>query len=134
MNKPRSLKSKILKIAAIIFAALIIVICIMIVILQTHRPQDLKIMDVDIGAIKDGVYTDSAENGIVNVTVSVEVYNGSIVDVTILEHDNLLGKPAEAIVESIIEQQSLDVDAITSATYSSDTIRKAIENALRQGE
>ncbi|MFQ6973940.1 MAG: FMN-binding protein [Enterocloster aldenensis] len=33
-----------------------------------------------------------------------------------------------------MEQQSLEADAITSATYSSDTIRKAIENALRQGE
>lgn len=26
------------------------------------------------------------------------------------------------------------VDAISSATYSSDTLRKAVENALRQGE
>ncbi|WP_334295617.1 FMN-binding protein [Clostridioides difficile] len=33
-----------------------------------------------------------------------------------------------------MKQQSLDVDAITSATYSSNTIRKAVENALRKGE
>lgn len=51
----------------------------------------------------------------------------------ILEHEHLLGKPAEKTIDNIVEEQSLGVDAITSAAYSSNTIRKAIENALRQG-
>jgi len=37
------------------------------------------------------------------------------------------------IVDSVIENQSLDVDAISGATYSSKVILKAIENALARG-
>lgn len=131
MNTPKNVISKVLKIIAIIFT---ILLCIIIVLLLTKKPKDLEILNVDVSTIKDGVYVGNADNGLVKATVSVEISNGIILDISILEHDNLLGKPAEKIIDSIIEQQSLDVDAITSATYSSDTIRKAVENALRLGE
>lgn len=84
--------------------------------------------------VKNGIYTGSADNKLVQATVSVEVNGGRIKNIKILEHDTLLGKPGEKIIKSILGQQSLEVDAITSATYSSDTIRKAVENALRKGE
>lgn len=101
--------------------------------LLTKNPKDLEISNVDMATIRDGVYTGSADNGLVKATGSVEVNNGIIWNISILEHEHLLGKPAEKIIDNIVEQQSLEVDAITSATYSSDTLRKAIENALRQG-
>lgn len=128
MNRPKSVLSKPLKRIAIVFA---ILMCIMIVLLLTQKPKDLEISNVDVSTIKDGVYVGSADIGLVKATVSVEISNGIILNISILEHDNLLGKPAEKIIDSIVEQQSLDVDAIASATYSSHTIRKAIENALR---
>ncbi len=131
MNKSKNVISMVLKIIAFMLTALL---CIIIVLLLTQKPKDLKITNIDASTIKDGVYVGSADNGLVKAAVSVEISNGKIVNVSILDHDNLLGKPAEKIVDSIVEQQSLDVDAIASATYSSDTIRKAVENALRQGE
>lgn len=112
----------------------LVILIVFVVIIKTQKPNDLHIGNVDISAIKDGDYIGSADNGLINATVSVEVINGTILTIKILEHEQLLGKKAEKITESIIEQQSLEVDAITSATYSSDTLRKAIENALRQGE
>ncbi len=98
------------------------------------KARKLSSKDIDINNVKNGIYTGSADNKLVKATVSVEVNNGKIQNINILKHDHLLGKPAEKITTSIIKQQSLDVDAITSATYSSNTIRKAVENALRKGE
>lgn len=86
---------------------IVILFSVIVVILLTQKPVDLEISNIDITAIRN---------------------------IMILEHEHLLGKPAEKIIDSMIEQQSLEVDAVTSATYSSDTIRKAIENALQQGE
>ncbi len=40
---------------------------------------------------------------------------------------------AEIITDKVIDTQSLQVDAISGATYSSKTILKAIENALKKG-
>ncbi len=115
----------------IIFA---IFACFVILTLLTQRPPDLKITDVDMKNIEDGIYIGTADDGLVKASVSVEVSKGKILNISILEHDHLLGKSAEKIIESIVMQQSLDVDTVASATYSSNTLRKAVENALRQGE
>jgi len=44
----------------------------------------------------------------------------------------MLGGKAESIVDDVIAKQSLDVDVVTGATYSSSTILKAIEDSLSQ--
>lgn len=122
---------RVFKISIILFIAFI---CIIILIVTNLKPEKLVVKNINPANVKNGIYTGSADNKLVKATVSVEVHNGRIQNIKILEHDTLLGKPAEKIIKSIVEQQSLEVDAVTSATYSSDTIRKAIENALRKGE
>lgn len=135
MNASKSNCKKVLpKILMVIGIVVAILFSVIAIILLTQKPVDLEISNVDITTIRDGAYAGSANNGVVKATVSVEISNGKIQNIMILDHEHWLGKPAEKIVDNIIEQQSLKVDAITSATYSSDTIRKAIENALRQGE
>lgn len=130
----RKQNGKLSKVLIAIGIVVTIFLCMIIAVLLTQKPIELEISNIDITTIRDGVYIGNADNGLVRASVSVEVNNGAIQNISILEHDNLLGKSAEKIVDSIVEQQSLDVDAITSATYSSDTLRKAVENALRQGE
>lgn len=88
------------------------------------------IKDIDLTKVPDGTYTGSAENGLVKVKVSITTTDGKITDIELLQHDNGLGKKAESITADVINEQSLDVDAVSSATYSSTTILKAIENAL----
>ena len=108
----------------------VVFIFAIIVMVSTLKPKELVISNIDLTTISDGIYTGSADNGLVKAAVSVEVSDNVIQRIIILEHDNLLGKPAEKIVDDIIEKQSLEVDTITSATYSSTTILKAIDNAL----
>lgn len=133
-EKGRNNKKKFPIVLKALLIMFFVFICAIIIIVLTLRPKDLVISNIDLTTMSNGVYIGSADNGLVKATVSVEVNNGMIQNITILEHDNLLGKPAEKIVDDIIEQQSLEVDAISSATYSSNTIRKAVENALREGE
>lgn len=127
-------KRKLPKILLMIAIVVVVLIGMIVIMFSSMKPEKLEVSNVDLAAIGDGVYTGSADNGMVSATVSVKVNGGVIQDITILEHETLLGKPAEKITGIIIEQQTLDVDAISSATYSSDVIRKAVENALRQGE
>jgi uncharacterized protein with FMN-binding domain len=82
----------------------------------------------------DGVYRGSYDlSGTpVKVTLDVTVQNQNITGVNILKHScSPIGKKAEKITKSIIEQQSLAVDVVSGATGSSMAIMKAIENALR---
>lgn len=114
----RKQNGKLSKVLIAIGIVVTIFLCMIIAVLLTQKPIELEISNIDITTIRDGVYIGNADNGLVRASVSVEVNNGAIQNISILEHDNLLGKSAEKIVDSIVEQQSLDVDAITSATYS----------------
>ena len=68
----------------------------------------------------------------VKVTLDVTVQRGTISSINIIEHFcSPIGKKAEKIVERIIEEQSLSIDAISGATASSKAILKAVEDALR---
>jgi uncharacterized protein with FMN-binding domain len=85
---------------------------------------------IDLTSLADGTYMGSEDGGIVKASVEVAVKDHTITQVTILSHDCGLGKPAEVIVEDIVERNSLQVDTISGATYSSDVIRMAVYNAL----
>lgn len=132
-NSTTKSRRKILKTIIIIAALILFLLIAFIILMLNQKPVNLVINHIDLSGISDGTYTGDADNGLVKVSASVEVQNGRITDITLLKHDNLLGKPAEKIIDNIIAEQSLQVDAISSATYSSDTIRKAVENALRNG-
>ena len=92
----------------------------------------LDIQDVDLSQIDDGYYEGSYNVFPIAVEVNVHVKNHEIIDIKITKHTNGQGGPAEKITEYIMKSQSLDVDAISGATYSSKVIIKALENALEQ--
>lgn len=127
----RGILPKLLAGAGIVFAVLLGIIFI---VMLTQKPEKMEISNMDISSVSDGTYVGRADNGFVKAAVSVEVSDGKLKSITILEHDTLLGRPGEKIIDDIVEQHSLEVDAVSSATYSSDTIRKAVENALIKGE
>lgn len=84
--------------------------------------------------VKDGIYIGEYDAGYIYAKVSVTVQKGKLLDVTILEHKNERGKPAEKITTDMLEQQSTKVDVVTGATNSSLVIEKAVENALEKGK
>jgi uncharacterized protein with FMN-binding domain len=89
-----------------------------------------EIPEFDLSTVKDGIYNGSYKVFPVAVEVNVTVKNHAITDITLIKHTNGQGKPAEVIIDQVISKQSLQVDSISGATYSSKVILKAIENAL----
>ncbi len=88
------------------------------------------ITEVDLNRIEDGTYVGSYSAFPVKVALTVTVKDRRITDIRITQHDNGQGKPAEAIVDNVLAAQSLQVDVISGATYSSKVILLAIREAL----
>jgi uncharacterized protein with FMN-binding domain len=86
-----------------------------------------------VSAVRDGSYEGKGFLLPVSVRVRTTVSGGRITSVELLKHFNGQGKPAEAIIPRVIEKQSLGVDVIAGATYSSLAILKAMEDALSKG-
>ncbi len=57
--------------------------------------------NIDMSQLSDGVYTGSCDSGLVNAEVRVEVKDHKIVGIELVKHDNLKGKPTEAILVTV---------------------------------
>ena len=102
-------------------------------ILKRYRAsvEALRIQDVDLSKVPDGVYVGSQDAVLVAAEVRVTVADGAIRRIEILRHENGRGKPAEGVLDRVMAAQSLRVDAVSGATSSSKVLLKAVENALR---
>lgn len=96
-----------------------------------QKVQSTTFDEINISDISDGIYIGEYDVNFIYAKVKVSVKNGKIVDIDILEHKNGRGKSAESIINKIVDEQKINVDAISSATNSSIVIKKAVENALR---
>ena len=79
--------------------------------------------NLDISNVPDGVYVGEYDVDFVYAKVEVTVQNGVITNIDILEHKNGRGSRAEVVVDRIIEEQKIDVDAVSGATNSSIVIK-----------
>jgi uncharacterized protein with FMN-binding domain len=121
--------------AKIVLAIIAVIIITMMMFACNSLPKPLTYSDENFSLAEkiDGTYFGSCDNGLVKVQLEVNVQNHAIQDITLVEHQNGLGKAAEAVIVKVITQQSIEVDTISGATASSQTILKAVENALAQG-
>ena len=83
--------------------------------------------------LKDGTYEGSAEGYKSTIKVSVTVENGTVTLIKIMDENETPQyiQRAESIIDNIINNQSLNVDAVSGATFSSKGIVEAVENALQ---
>lgn len=84
---------------------------------------------------EDGTYTGEGQGFGGVIQVKVVIAEGSIDSVEILKadkEDEAYLDMAKGIVEDIIDQQTYEVDAASGATYSSEGIKSAVEDALEQ--
>ena len=95
---------------------------------------ETTIGEIDIADVSDGIYIGEYDVNFIYAKVEVTVEDGEIVSINILEHRHERGKAAETVIEKIIEEQKIDVDAVSGATNSSTVIKKAVENALKGGQ
>lgn len=92
--------------------------------------RETTFSNINISNIPDGIYVGEYDVDFVYAKVEVTVWDGVITNIDILEHKNGRGKPAEVVAGRIMEEQKIDVDAVSGATNSSVVIKKAVENAL----
>jgi uncharacterized protein with FMN-binding domain len=119
---------------AIIATVILMIILIATAFIQMGKSaksyDTFNYSDLDLSRIDDGTYTGSEDGNLVKATVEVTVKDHKITNVTIIKHECGTGKPAEVIVNDIVEENSLDVDTISGATMSSNVIKVAVYNAL----
>ena len=91
--------------------------------------------EVPEGGYKDGTYQGSGTGFGGTITVQVTVSGGKITAVDILSAAGETGSyfaSAQGVVSKVLSSQSPNVDAVSGATYSSNGIIQAVQNALSQ--
>lgn len=102
--------------------AILIVLCLVggsIYLIKVWNYQktvkSLAYSDIAIEDIENGIYIGECNVDFIYAKVAVTVENGAITQIDILEHKNERGTPAEKIIDNILQQQSIDVDAVSGA-------------------
>ncbi|MGM9579107.1 MAG: FMN-binding protein [Evtepia sp.] len=86
------------------------------------------------GGYADGVYSGSAMGMNAQIAVSVTIRDNTITDIAIDSHreDEPYFTDALAVIDDILDTNSLEVDTVSGATYSSGGILDAVADALSQ--
>ena len=132
-KKALSKKAKIVLFSAIILVVIALVVGIVYLVSYNSYKSTIaaiQIKDVDLSTIGDGEYFGDCDAGFVSAKVRVVVINHVITELELLKHQNGRGEAADALPETMLKEQRVDVDTITGATSSSNVIREAVYNAL----
>ncbi len=97
--------------------------------------EETEAGEVDFSAIEfvDGVYEGVAEGYHGDIKVEVEVAGGELVRVDVLEQTETEGigdVALEELSETMVAEQTVDVDTVSGATWSSEGIIEAVKSAL----
>lgn len=112
--------------------SLYLILCGLMILFSCQDYEEIVIEEVALNSVKDGSYIGECNETLVKVRVKVDIRNHKIENIEILQHQCGKGKKANKIVQDVMKQQSLQVDAISGATYSSKVLLKAIERALTE--
>ena len=84
----------------------------------------------------DGTYYGIGEGYVSDITVAVEIKGKTIRSISIVEHedDAAFMTRAVKILDNVVANQTTEVDVISGATFSSEGILEAINNALKEAE
>ncbi|MDR0518642.1 MAG: FMN-binding protein [Clostridiales Family XIII bacterium] len=98
------------------------------------QPEDKADTELDGQKFRDGTYTGIGAGFNGEIHVSVDISGGLIVSVSVTKHeeDEPYMASAMALIGSIISTQSINVDTVTGATYSSRGIIAAVKDALKK--
>jgi uncharacterized protein with FMN-binding domain len=101
-----------------------------VLLLASCMTSKVEVGSPDLGKAADGAWKGFYDGKLVKVEVEVAIAARRIESIRILRHECGKGKPAERIVDSVVAAQSLQVDVVSGASYSSRCILKAIETAI----
>ncbi|MGN0840331.1 MAG: FMN-binding protein [Candidatus Ornithospirochaeta sp.] len=122
-------------IVLILFILILVVSCTAMMNKEMEKAKNelMLVEDPDLSKVEDGIYRGKVETMLVKAEVEVSVKNHKIISISIIKHENGKGKPAEAIVDAIVKDNSTDVELIAGATMSSLVIRTAVIDAVNKG-
>ena len=122
-------------IVLILFILILVVFCTAMMNKEMEKAKNelMLVEDPDLSKVEYGIYRGKVETMLVKAEVEVSVKNHKIISISIIKHENGKGKPAEAIVDAIIKDNSTDVELIAGATMSSLVIRAAVIDAVNKG-
>lgn len=92
--------------------------------------EAIQVQNVDLSAIADGEYYGDCDVDFIRARVRVVVKDHRIIELEMIEHYNDRGAAANDLPNRILEQQRIDVDAVSGATSSSKVIQEAVYNSL----
>lgn len=93
--------------------------------------KGLEIADIDISQVPDGTYSGSYENGRWSNDVEVTVKGGSIEKIELVKPGNASQTAVlEQIADAVIDQQKVNIDTVSGATATTNSLLRAIEDAL----
>lgn len=111
---------------------------IMILIISSCAVHHTNFMQsINFKTLKDGIYIGQDLAVLCNVKLATTIKDGKITDIKILSHYvtyPLAGRAYDIIPKRIMERQSVDVDAVTAATVSSNNIKMAVFRALEKAK
>lgn len=100
---------------------------------EPEEETSVELVEIDLSALENGVYTAAEEGFGGDIELSVEVQDGKIVEIKVLNQSETEGL-GDAAIDTIIAQvkdtQDVNADIVTGATYSSEAAIKAIVKAL----
>lgn len=99
---------------------------------ETTKPEEQEQAVKGSFDLTDGVYKGTGTGYAGDITVAVQIKDRQITAIDILSSsdDAAFFKRAQAVIDKIIEGQTLEVDTVSGATYSSRGIISAVKNAL----
>lgn len=105
---------------------------------EHNEAKNLPLNAVNFNKLSDGTFTGSYEGGMYKWReneVRVTVSSGKVSEIELLK-DKWNQKPeyVEELFNRVIEEQSLQVDAISGATLTSKAYLQSVENALLQSQ
>lgn len=124
------MRKRILLLSGLLIIMITLWLAVRIMDSNMEQLTHLTIESIDLAGIPDGTYTGSYTALPISAKVRVVVKNQQLAEIEIERHFNGQGSLAETILDTVIEEQSINVDIVSGATYSSMVILKAIENAL----
>ncbi|MCI2049356.1 MAG: 4Fe-4S binding protein [Lachnospiraceae bacterium] len=83
--------------------------------------------------IADGTYTGTGTGLRGTTTVQVTVAGGQITDISVVSYEDdqqFFSRASSTVIDEILQQQDVSVDAVSGATYSSNGIMEAVADAL----
>ena len=99
-----------------------------------NKIEELQNSNDTTGKLKDGKYEGSGVGFKSTIKVEVEVKGGKIESIKVIENgdDHDYFEMAKTLIQSIISKQTTKVDSVSRATFSSNGIKDAVNDALKK--